>query len=324
MVILAIKFIKDVNTKYTKTSLHEINTYSVVLKDKNYEIIDNYIRYCELLGKNVKYGPAIFLNKNLLVVKYQGNTNLYTNLTNISYNNDEVNIDLQEDTYGCTADYLTDIYVIPIKKNIKKVNLNIENINYYNHSHSNFEAFKPIIYLYPQNEKEIKVKLGKEENLLYTYPKYQKEWSIIAKPNGDLVDITTKRNLYALYWEGKNTKIYDNTKMNEGFCVKGEDTIKFLEEKLAILGLNEREAEEFIIYWLPKMESNKYNYIRFQTKEEIEQNMPLEIKPNPDTIIRIMMEFKVLDEKVKVTEQKLETPKREGFVAIEWGGTEIK
>lgn len=64
--------------------------------------------------------------------------------------------------------------------------------------------------------------------------------------------------------------------------------------------------------------------IRFQTKEEIEENMPLEINPNPDTVIRVMMEFKVLDEKIEVTEQKLETPKREGFVEVEWGGTEIK
>ena len=53
----------------------------------------------------------------------------------------------------------------------------------------------------------------------------------------------------------------------EGFIVKGEDTAKFLEEKLEILGLNEREAEEFIIYWLPKLEANKYNYIRFASVE---------------------------------------------------------
>ena len=49
------------------------------------------------------------------------------------------------------------------------------------------------------------------------------------------------------------------------------------EEKLAILGLNEREAEEFIIYWLPKLESNKYNYIRFATEEEI-RNCIAELK----------------------------------------------
>ena len=112
--------------------------------------------------------------------------------------------------------------------------------------------------------------------------------------------------------------------MEEGFCVKGIDTVKFLEEKLEILGLSEREANEFIIYWLPQMENNKYNYIRFQTKEEIDENMPLEISKRPNSIIRIMMEFKPLEEYIEIKEQDLITPERKGFVLVEWGGTKIK
>ena len=102
------------------------------------------------------------------------------------------------------------------------------------------------------------------------------------------------------------------------------DTIKFLEEKLAILGLSEREAEEFIIYWLPKLESNKYNYIRFATQDEINENMPIEINPNPDTIIRVLMTFKKLDNPINIQEQQLKTPNRTGYTVVEWGGTEIK
>ena len=180
---------------------------------------------------------------------------------------------------------------------------------------------KPIIYLYPTEETKVTVKVGNPENLTHTYPKYENLWEVLAKPNGDLIDLKTGRNLYALYWEGKN-EVKPN--MKEGFIVKGEDTIKFLEEKLAILGLNEREQEEFIVYWLPKLESNKYNFISFQTMEEINENMPLEISPKPDTIIRVLMEFKGLEKEIEVKEQKLETPVREGFTVVEWGGTEIK
>ena len=180
---------------------------------------------------------------------------------------------------------------------------------------------KPIIYLYPEQETEVTVKVGNPQNLTHTYPKYENEWKVLAKPNGDLKDLKTGRNLYALYWEGIN-KVEPN--MNEGFIVKGEDTIEFLEEKLAILGLNEREAEEFIVYWLPKLESNKYNFIRFQTEEEINNNMPLEITPKPDTVIRIVMEFKGLEKPIQIQEQKLSTPQRTGFTVVEWGGTEIK
>lgn len=180
---------------------------------------------------------------------------------------------------------------------------------------------KPIIYLYPEQETEVTVKVENPQNLTHTYPKYENEWKVLAKPNGDLKDLKTGRNLYALYWEGINTV---EPNMNEGFIVKGEDTIKFLEEKLEVLGLNEREAEEFIVYWLPKLESNKYNFIRFQTEEEINNNMSLEITPKPDTVIRIVMEFKGIEKPIQIQEQKLSTPQRTGFTVVEWGGTEIK
>ena len=57
--------------------------------------------------------------------------------------------------------------------------------------------------------------------------------------------------------------------------------------------------------------------------EEINKNMPLEITPTPDTVIRIVMEFKGLEKEIEVKEQKLETPQRNGFTVVEWGGTEI-
>lgn len=180
---------------------------------------------------------------------------------------------------------------------------------------------KPIIYLYPKEETEVEVKVTYPEKLTCTYPEYEDSWKVLAEPTGELRDLKTERSLYCLYYEGLNTI---ETPKDEGFVVKGEDTILFLEEKLEILGLTEREANEFIIYWLPKLEVNEYNFIRFQTIEEINENMPLEITPTPDTIIRVMMEYKPLTEYMEVQEQSLTTPIREGFTVVEWGGTEIK
>lgn len=179
---------------------------------------------------------------------------------------------------------------------------------------------KPIIYFYPEVETEINVKLGNPAALTTTYPKYNAKtgWQITARPDGTL--ISNGREYYGLYWEG----IGNAKQKDEGFIVAGEDTAEFLEEKLEILGLNEREANEFIIYWLPKMEHNNFNYIRFATAEEIESAMPLEISPKPDATIRIMMEFKPLDEKIEIKEQKLKKVERSGYTVVEWGGSEIK
>lgn len=179
---------------------------------------------------------------------------------------------------------------------------------------------KPVIYLYPEIQTEVTVKLNNEELLTHTYPKYINSWNVIANSNGILIDKDTGRNLYCLYYESDDNSKID---MTEGFVIEGKETIKFLENKLEVLGLNEREANEFIIYWLPKMENNKYNYIRFRTYEEINDYMGLEISPKPDSIIRITMDFKPLDKYIQVKEQELKIPDRTGFTVVEWGGREL-
>jgi len=180
---------------------------------------------------------------------------------------------------------------------------------------------KPIIYIYPQEEKEVSVKVGYPENLTCTYPKYEDGWNVIAKPDGTLKDVKTGRNLYALYWEGIRNK---EGNIEEGFVVKGENVASFLEEKLEVLGLNARESEEFIVYWLPILEKNDYNFIRFYEKEEIDEMMPLDINPEPETIIRVLMGWKKLDKDIDIKEQKLEKVQRTGYTVVEWGGTEIR
>ncbi|MBR5418721.1 hypothetical protein IK110_00500 [Candidatus Saccharibacteria bacterium] len=181
---------------------------------------------------------------------------------------------------------------------------------------------KPIIYLYPESKTDLVVKLSTPENLTVSYPKYADGWNVTAYPNGDLVDKKTGNKLYSLYWEGrKQSNITDKT---TGFVVKGTDSAKFLEEKLDILGLNYREKEEFIVYWIPKLEANAYNYIYFESAEEIEKDMPLELSVQPDTVIRVRMVFEGLTEKKDVKEQVLApAPARKGFTVVEWGGINL-
>ena len=60
-------------------------------------------------------------------------------------------------------------------------------------------AYKPIIYLYPEDEIEISVRLGKKENITCSYPKYENEWNVIASPDGTLIDTKTGRNASSLF-----------------------------------------------------------------------------------------------------------------------------
>ena len=180
---------------------------------------------------------------------------------------------------------------------------------------------KPIIYIYPtEDNTEVTLKLSNPEFLTSTYPKYENEWKVLVNKDGNIYDTKTNRNYYGLYWEGNDTS---KTDMSEGFVVKGSDTVKFLEDKLSYLGLNEREINEFIVYWLPKMENNKYNYIRFRTLDEINKYMDISTNCNIDTEIRVIMDFKGLNKKINVREQHLTKVERHGFTLVEWGGREL-
>ena len=209
-------------------------------------------------------------------------------------------------------------YAVKLNKNITEVKKFSYDF-YQRQTHECDGVWKPMIYLYPEKDMNVSVTLGNKELLTTTYPKYNNGWNVYAKNNGDL--LLNGRTYYGLYWEGNNHKVEVK---EDGFVVKGEDTAKFLEEKLAVLGLTEREANEFIVYWLPKMEHNKYNYIRFETKEEIDKYMPMEVSPKPDTVIRVYMNYKALDEKINVEEQQLTKVNRKGFTLVEWGGSIIK
>lgn len=177
---------------------------------------------------------------------------------------------------------------------------------------------KPIIYLYPPETTELNIRLGNPESITASYPAYDDGWHVIAQPDGTLTDINSNRELYSLYWEGIITS---PPQINAGFVVPGEETASFLEEKLAALGLTEREADEFIIYWLPELQKNPFNLISFETIEDINAAMPLELSVEPDTMIRVWMVYKPLEEAVELPDQVLpETPVRRGFTAVEWGG----
>ena len=247
-------------------------------------------------------------------------------ITPIDYKieNNELTVEVQyKDTCGGPCPLVNKNYVLKIDKGTKINNIKFDykNINPEKCHDDPYVTKKPIIYLYPEEETNVIVKLGNPDKLTTSYPKYKDSWNVTAYPNGTLIDNNTNRELYGLYWEGTDNGAKQN---NEGFVVKGEDTIQFLEEKLSILGLNDKEAEEFIVYWLPILEKNNYNYIRFSTIEEINSYMPLDVTPNPDTTIRILMNYKPLTHKIKVKEQKLTKQERKGFTLVEWGGSKIK
>ena len=177
---------------------------------------------------------------------------------------------------------------------------------------------KPLVYLYPTQKQNVQVKLLYNGTLKHTYPTYPSTgWNVTALPGETLFD-QNEKEYYGLLWEGIPNKAWA---IENGFVVSGKETITFLEDKLAYLGLSRREANEFIIYWLPRLENNPYNLIHFSGRA-YEALAKLEISPLPETIIRVMMLSKPLNEKIRFPLQDLSELKktRKGFTVVEWGG----
>ena len=181
-------------------------------------------------------------------------------------------------------------------------------------------ARKPVIYLYPKETMDISVQLNiKNSKFTTIYPKFngKNTWNIRAKPNGDIL-IKDKTYPY-LFWEAES---YAPQETNEGFIVSEENAEKFLEEKLEILGLNEKEKTDFITNWLPVLLRNKLNLCSFQSKKFFD-NFELNITPRLDSLIRVFLTIKKLDNPINIKEQKLVSNEREGFTVIEWGGSDL-
>ncbi len=312
-----------INNNYSDSKSIELE-YQGYLEDMDYDntnyVFKSYEEYNKYFDED-KVTKNDFNDSNyvLIPIKFNECHEYDFNVNRYDIQGDTINVFVTYNT-SCGVCAQSFIYfLIPIDKNITINNINVE-YEVLKKSNCNYDvSYKPIIYLYPTTNMNINVKLGNASLLTASYPKYNKEWNIYVKTNGDI--IYNNRTYYGLYWEAYNDI---KEEFKDGFVVSKEDTASFLEEKLSILGLNEREANEFIIYWLPILEENNYNLIRFAENDIINEQMPLEINPKPDTIIRALMEYKPISGIIDIQEQKLAPATRNGYSVIEWGGTLIK
>lgn len=342
------KKIIDFNAQYIRTNgYHEEIEYPIVKIIRSKEELDKYYNVYKysyflesrkpmyhdetigFLDAAKEYNDAYFENKILVMVLLEeGSGSIRHKVDSIEYSSDgKMNINILRIIPEIGTDDMAEWHIL-IEPEMNTEILNESDI-FVNLSAAYEEkeeraicdipAAKPVIYFYPQKETFVSVKLNIDGKLTCTYPKYKNGWNVTAYPDGTITDENGQKYNY-LYWEAETSTQYDFSK---GFCIKGEDTAEFLEKALSSLGLNRKEANEFIVYWLPLMEENPYNIISFQT-DIYEETAKLEITPKPDTVIRVFMAWKKADEFLEIPKQELLKPERNGFTVVEWGGSEVK
>jgi hypothetical protein len=199
---------------------------------------------------------------------------------------------------------------------------------------------KPAIYLYPKTTMNINVKVKPTGHLTYTDPIYDEStgWNVKAYPTGKLEWLD---NVYGINSKGdkRNTNMYDYLyyeskihdsmieKPEEGFVVKYEDLENFYHTTLPQLGLNQKETNDYVEYWINTLPKADYYFIGLLSEQNVNQIEPMQIIPSPDSILRVRLYYEALNE--SLAQEKIKTVKssqlitnfnREGFSVVEWGG----
>ena len=192
---------------------------------------------------------------------------------------------------------------------------------------------KPVVYVYPEEEQGLTMTIDVKGTLDMVYPAPERQvqteegtrasWTISAAPDGTLTD-ASGRTYPSLFWDGPVSL----TSPEQGFVVAREDAVPFLEEKLAQLGLSDKEAADFITYWAPRIRANEYTFVSFDASsyaQQVTYSFADEAGKQvvPDTFIRVFMTMRKAEASTVVTPQNFaSTPTRSGFTVVEWGGTE--
>lgn len=177
---------------------------------------------------------------------------------------------------------------------------------------------KPAIYLYPTTTIPVNVKINPIGPIKLTIPSYPVNgWNVIANPTGQI--IANGKAFDYLYYEAE---IPDNKIQipKDGYVVKNNDLKSLLTTLLPKLGLNQIEESQFISYWTNALPKANYYYVGIVPVSNLNQISPLAITPKPDTLIRVTLYFKPLQNPVEVTPPNISNVVRNGFTVVEWGG----
>lgn len=208
---------------------------------------------------------------------------------------------------------------------------------------------KPVVYLYPEKPIDVHLSFTSPMTLNTQIPFYNNGWFVKAQPDGKLNDLqpqytdcakidssklgseyasnACKTNTYPyIYWSGKSL---DNVypKVEGGWIVEKNNLQKFMDQKLKEIGLTEKESNNMTSYWVPKMieKNSPYYRVSFLTTNQMNEFIPMNINPVPDSVLRVFLDFKPLISKpvVNPTPQYFDKFNRHGFTLVEWGGLNL-
>jgi len=205
-------------------------------------------------------------------------------------------------TFGCTSPEESEsvVEIIPIDTSINPGDSII--------------AYKPNIYIYPEYEVDLSVRLTFPNGgrVTVSEPEYDDGWSVNVSDSGLIDDEFT-----FLFYE---CKIPDYCQYDEGWIIEESELRTFFDTELRSLRFNEFEIGDFLNYWMPLLKDHDEYLIYPQYSETLEQIVTIDCDVEPDFVNRVwyvVREYSGVEEPPVTPDSEIFS--REGFHIMEWG-----
>lgn len=182
---------------------------------------------------------------------------------------------------------------------------------------------KPVIYLYPEKETEVKIEVNPVGEFTFTYPSMENGWEFTCHPDGSIH--RGDESYRYLFWESEQDIPSQILPKNEGAIVSGSEAVAYLEMQMKKFGMTSEERADFITYWGPILQTKSNLYIYLLFNEVCDAVATLDISPKPAEIGRFYVIWASVPDDYNPSLESQEVPvmQRDGFTVLEWGGAEV-
>ncbi|MCB9671448.1 MAG: SH3 domain-containing protein [Alphaproteobacteria bacterium] len=174
---------------------------------------------------------------------------------------------------------------------------------------------EPIVYAYADEPTPVSIRFGEGLDVRGTLPRTRVGWDVVARPDGMLLH--EGRMIDRLFWDGQHGHF---PRPPRGWMLPGATVERDLRGILADLGLEGREIDEAVEAWMPSVEGARW--VRVGLHEDVDRLAPLVIDPEPDTLLRVLVELERLEEPEPIEAPDVVARERRGLTVVEWGYVE--
>jgi len=183
-------------------------------------------------------------------------------------------------------------------------------------------VFKPVVYFHSDKERDFNLDVLPKGEFTFTYPAIEKGWNGKIHKDGSLT--VNGKNYPYLFWEAKQD--YTFKPSTNGYHLKKENYVAFLEKKCEELGFTANERTDFITFWGMKMQDHEELFVQFLFDESCDQFAQLKFEEKPDAIRRVYIMISPWNSSFQpyLKDQEFGAMADVSYSVLEWGGYEFE